>query len=132
MDQPRHMLTVIAVSDVERSARFYEQAFGWKRGADFPVYVEFRTPEGRGVGLYERETYATHTGGAPTVPPPGGVSPVELYLWCDDAHAAVDRALGAGARLLSAVAPRNWGDETGYVADPDGTVIALAKVPEPE
>ena len=32
-----------------------------------------------------------------------------------------------GARLVSPVADRDWGDRVGYVADPDGHVIALAQ-----
>jgi uncharacterized glyoxalase superfamily protein PhnB len=50
-----------------------------------------------------------------------------LYLYPDDLEAAIDRLVAAGARPLSSIALRDWGDEVAYFADPDGTVIALAR-----
>ncbi len=38
--------------------------------------------------------------------------------------------LAAGGRLLSALAPRPWGETVAYYADPDGNVIAVAQAPE--
>ncbi len=37
------------------------------------------------------------------------------------------RAIAAGARELSPLAPRDWGDEAAYFADPDGNVLAVAR-----
>jgi len=39
VDTTSHVLTVFAVTDVERAVAFYQQAFGWPRRADFPVYA---------------------------------------------------------------------------------------------
>ena len=50
-----------------------------------------------------------------------------LYLRVDDLPAAVDALEAAGARLLSAAAPRDWGDEAAYFADPDGNVLVVAR-----
>ncbi|MBI2932661.1 MAG: VOC family protein, partial [Planctomycetes bacterium] len=40
---------------------------------------------------------------------------------------AIARIEATGARLLSARAPRPWGDEAAYYADPDGNVVVLAR-----
>jgi len=51
----------------------------------------------------------------------------ELYLLVDDAPAAHARAIAAGARDLSPVLARDWGDRAGYVLDLDSHVLALAQ-----
>ena len=50
----------------------------------------------------------------------------ELYLRRSDAAQALDRAVAAGATLLAPITKRAWGEEVGYVLDPDGHVLALA------
>lgn len=42
-----------------------------------------------------------------------------------DIHA---RALAAGATELSPPAPRDWGHEASYLRDPDGHVLAFARL----
>jgi predicted enzyme related to lactoylglutathione lyase len=56
----------------------------------------------------------------------------EIYLHCDDLHATVKRIEAAGARKLSELAPRDWGDEAAYYADPDGNVVVLASPASPQ
>jgi len=123
----RHALTILAVDDVERAARFYERTFGWKRRVDAPVYVEFETNDGPGLGVYLRRGFAINTASAVAPRVSGATSATELYFLADDVAAAVARALDAGARMLSPCAPRDWGDDVAYVEDPDGNVIAFAR-----
>jgi catechol 2,3-dioxygenase-like lactoylglutathione lyase family enzyme len=121
------LLTIFGVRDVERSARFYEAAFGWRRVVDVPVYVEFAVPDGPRLGVYQRSGFAKNTGrpSAPSVPET--TTATELYFRVADVDAAASAALAAGAELLSPRAPRDWGDEAAYVADPDGNVIVFAR-----
>ncbi len=123
---PRHVLTILAVADLQRSRRFYQDTFGWPARVEVPVYVELALPDGRGLGLYRRENFAHNTGQEPQALPEGAIAGTEVYLHCDDLHAAVARAQRAGGRLLSAAAPREWGDDAAYLADPDGNVVVLA------
>lgn len=116
---------LLAVSDLERSTAFYEQAFGWPRRIDAPVLVEFALPSRSGLSLYERGGFAKNTELAPEVVPEGGIAGTELYLRCDDLAAAIERLEAAGARPLSPRALRAWGDEAAYFADPDGNVVAV-------
>lgn len=121
-----HVLTILAVTDLERAAAFYEAAFGWRARVRVSVYVELELDDGRGLGLYEREGFARNTGEAPAPVPEGGISGTELYFRCDDLSDAIARLERAGARVLSARAQRDWGDEAAYFADPDGNVVVVA------
>lgn len=119
-------LLILAVEDVARAKTFYGAAFGWPVHVDVPVYVEMATPGGLHVGLYERRGFGRNTGRVPMPVPPGELSPAEVYLRVDDLPGACARVERAGARLLSAASPREWGDTVAYYADPDGHVLALA------
>jgi predicted enzyme related to lactoylglutathione lyase len=122
-----HVLTILAVRDPSRSAAFYRAAFGWPARVEAPVYVELELPDGRGLGLYERDGFARNTGHMPAELPEGSITGTELYFHVDDVDGAVNRLVSAGARLLSPAAPRDWGDVAAYVADPDGNVIVVAR-----
>jgi catechol 2,3-dioxygenase-like lactoylglutathione lyase family enzyme len=128
MSSIHHVLTILAVEDLARSAAFYESGFGWRRIVDAPVYVEFEVPGGMRLGLYERHGFGRNVGQVPSQAPPGDLAPTELYFYTspDELDVAIQRITGAGARLLSARTARDWGDEATYFADPDGNVIVLA------
>jgi PhnB protein len=49
-----------------------------------------------------------------------GGSPVGMHVYVDDADAAVERAVAAGARLVRPVTDQFYGDRSGIVADPFG------------
>ena len=127
----RQVRLIFAVADVPRARAFYDRAFGWEVGAEVPVYVEYRLPGGMLLGLYRREGFACNTGQASVATPAGGLTATEIYLRVEDLGEAVARLTAAGARLLSPAAPREWGDEAAYFADPDGNVIAVARAPVP-
>lgn len=65
----------------------------------------------------------------PTLPDPAlarGVPRAELYLVVDAPDEYHRRALELGANELSALAPRDWGDDVAYCLDLDGHVLAFA------
>jgi len=123
----RHALTILAVDDLPRAVAFYEAAFGWPRIVNVPVYSEFALPDGMRFGVYQRDGFGRNTGQVPARLAPKEIAGTELYLYPDDVHEAVRRLLAAGARELSELAPRDWGDEAAYFADPDGNVITVAR-----
>ncbi|MBI3205356.1 MAG: VOC family protein [Myxococcales bacterium] len=122
----RHALTILAVSDLERAKRFYAEAFGWPRTVEVPVYVEHELPGGMRLGLYERVAFGSNTGQVPARIADGALAPTELYFYADDVPAAIARLSAAGARELSALSLRPWGDRAAYFADPDGNVLVIA------
>jgi len=123
----RHVLTIFAVERLDRAVSFYEAAFDFRARVRAPNYVELEVDGGRGLGLYEKSSFARNTGIAASLPPPGGISGAELYFHCDDLPSALLKVEKAGARVLSPCAPRPWGDEAAYFADPDGNVLVVAR-----
>lgn len=123
----RHVLTILAVSDLERATAFYQVAFGFCARVRTPAYVELELDGDRGLGLYQRERFSRNTGVAPSLVPPGASSATELYFRCDELEAAIEGLARAGARCLSARAAREWGDEAAYFCDPDGNVVVVAR-----
>src|ERR1044071_6382037 len=63
---------------------------------------------------------------ASRAPVPDGSSPVVIFVYVDDVDAAVERAVGAGAKILVEVKDQFWGDRTGWVMDPAGHVWTIA------
>lgn len=55
-----------------------------------------------------------------------GGSPVRFHLYVNDADAAVQRAIAAGATELRPVADQFYGDRSGMVLDPFGIAWTLA------
>jgi len=55
-----------------------------------------------------------------------GATTMFLYLDVADADAAVERAVGAGARLAVPVADTFWGDRMGVVVGPSGHMVSVA------
>jgi catechol 2,3-dioxygenase-like lactoylglutathione lyase family enzyme len=107
--------------------QFYRAAFGWPLMVDVPVYAEFALPENLRLGLYQREAFSHNTGQLPQALPDGGITGTELYLYPAEFAAALAQLERLGARQLSALAQRDWGDEVAYFADPDGNILALAR-----
>jgi len=126
MSETRHVLTILAVTDLERAKEFYQRAFGWKLRVDVPVFAQYDLPDGPDLGLYQRESFGVNTGQVPAGVAEGAITGTELYFWTEDLPAAVARLEAAGARLLAEAEPKPWGDVAAYFADPDGNVIAVA------
>jgi catechol 2,3-dioxygenase-like lactoylglutathione lyase family enzyme len=116
---------ILYVRDQARSARFYTTVLERAPTLDVPGMTEFNLggcvlglmPE-RGIQRLLREALPLF---------PEGESPrAELYLRVDDPAAFHARALQAGARELSRLEARDWGDAAAYSLDPDGYVLAFA------
>ena len=121
---------ILAVTDVSRSVEFYERAFGWPRNEriNYQNYVELLPPDGGALGLYNRDGYASEVGAEPAnVAADGKVSPAYVYVRVEDVEATVATVEASGARLLSPLADRSWGERAAWFADPDGNVIAVAQ-----
>ena len=124
MTDPELVLIVLACRDLARMRDFYRAVLGWDVIADEPVYVELRSRAMR-LGLYRDDAFGRNIGGTPAPSPP--ITRTEIYLHCADLDGAIARAIAAGATSLSPRAPRAWGDDAAYVADPEGNVLVLAR-----
>lgn len=118
---------ILYVQDQERSTRFYSSVLAMAPTLHVPGMTEFRLGEDAVLGLMPERGIRRLLGEA--LPDPsraGGIPRAEVYLTVDDAEAHHGRALAAGARELSPMALRDWGDRAAYSLDPDGHVLAFA------
>lgn len=118
---------ILYVADPVASARFYRAVLAAEPTLDVPGMTEFTLGTGAILGLMPEAGIRRLLGEAIADPATARAPRAELYLRVDDARAAHHRALAAGARELSPVLLRDWGDLAGYVADPDGHVLAFAE-----
>jgi uncharacterized protein len=121
------VLIILAVHDLPRAVKFYREAFGWPQIEDAQVYAEFALPNNQRLGLYQHEGFGLNTGQVPATVPNGELAGTEIYFYADDLHAVIRQLEATGARKLSALAVRDWGDEAAYFADPDGNVLVVAR-----
>ena len=127
LGQPKLVLIILAVRDLARAVAFYREVFGWPVLVEVPVYVEMEMPGGQRVGLYDHEGFARNTGRCAACAPEDHTAATELYFHADDPAPLMERLGRAGARLLSPLGPRPWGDEAAFFADPEGNVLVVAR-----
>ncbi len=119
---------ILYVLEQGRSRAFYEAALGIAPSLDVPGMTEFPLPGGAVLGLMPEAGIRRLLGAAlEGLPSVKGGPRAELYLVVEEPETAYARALCAGARPLSPVAPRDWGHAAGYCLDPDGHVVAFAR-----
>lgn len=125
---PAHLGYVIRhVADVERSRRFYETAFDLTTRLvhDSGSYIEMET--GATVLAFATpdliRSLGVDPGAAGSAPPVG----TELaFVVADEAVAVtVDRAIAAGADLLTAPTRQPWGQLVAFLRDPDGLLLEV-------
>ena len=125
---PQTVSFILYVRDQAAACRFYRAVLGADPTLDVPGMTEFTLAPRVVLGLMPEAGIATLLGEAAPRPATGnGIPRAEVYLRVDDPGAAHRRALEAGARELSPLEPRGWGDEAAYALDPDGHVIAFAR-----
>ena len=117
-----HTITAyLVVSDAPEAISFYTRAFG---------AVErlcLTDSDGRGVRHAELEIgdsrlFITDIPLAPETKVPGenDISHVWLYMYVTDPDSVFDRAVSAGAQIVTPVADQPWGDRYGCLRDPFG------------
>jgi lactoylglutathione lyase len=119
----RDAFPILQASDVDRLARFYAEAFGFEMGYRFPpegpIDYAFLKLAPLGIGI------ARQAEGLPSTRQPAGF---ELWIYADDADAAVDRVIAAGATLLEPASEQPWGERVALVADREGNRIRIGAV----
>lgn len=119
---------ILYVQSQERSRDFYISILHMQPTLDVPGITEFAILEGVFLGLMPENGIAKIL--VDTMPHPStanGIPRCELYLESVNPTDDVTNAVLHGATLVSDVQARNWGDTVGYVADPDGHIIAFTR-----
>jgi predicted enzyme related to lactoylglutathione lyase len=118
-------LFILYVADQGRARDFYASVLDVAPSLDVPGMTELPLPGGGRLGLMPEAGIRRLLPGLPE-----GLGPrAELYLRVVEPQAMLDRALSAGARLLSPLELRGWGERAAYALDPDGHVLAVAEQP---
>ena len=119
---------ILYVSDQEASRRFYAAVLEREPDLHVPGMTEFHLGEGTVLGLMPGAGISRLLSPRlPAVAAGRDSVKAELYLHVDDPGACHRRALDNGAEELSALEPRDWGDDVAYSLDPDGHVLAFAR-----
>jgi catechol 2,3-dioxygenase-like lactoylglutathione lyase family enzyme len=118
---------IFYVRDQDASSRFYSETLSIEPRLHVPGMTEFELPGGARLGLMPEADIKSLLGDSlPDPKTASGIPRAELYLYVEDPAVYHERALGTGARELSPLLPRGWGDEAAYSIDPDGHVVAFA------
>lgn len=118
---------ILYVRDQRASTRFYSTVLAVEPDLDVNGMTELPLPGNAVLGLMPESGIRSLLGHA--LPDPAGARGApraELYLVVDDPAPYHARAVEAGARELSPLAPRDWGHVAAYSLDPDGHVLAFA------
>jgi uncharacterized glyoxalase superfamily protein PhnB len=119
---------ILYVSDQEKSKVFYAEILKQEPSLHVPGMTEFTISSQLKLGLMPENGIANIL--SETMPHPklaNGIPKCELYLVSHQAEELFLLALSLGAKKVSDIKDRDWGDKVGYVADFDGNIIAFAK-----
>lgn len=118
---------ILYISNQEKSRDFYQILLQQNPSLDVPGMTEFTLNDFVKIGLMPNDGIAKII--TPKLPHPTsgiGIPRCELYLQVDNIESIFEEAKQAGAKEISPIALRDWGDYVGYLTDFDGHIIALA------
>lgn len=113
----------LVVRDADAALAFYQKAFGLEKRMAIPgpggkiahaeilwhdVTIMMGVPHGTSEWPHQPPTVSKI------------VSPISLYLYCDDVDALYARAVAAGARGIKSPEDQFYGDRVCLLEDPDG------------
>ncbi len=125
---PKLPMIIIYVADQERSTLFYKVILKKEPILNVPGMAEFQITNDMLLGIMPESSIAKILEDKTPHPSKGnGIPRCELYLFSENTQQTFDLAIKAGAKEISKIQARDWGDTVGYLADPDGHIIALAK-----
>jgi ribosomal-protein-alanine N-acetyltransferase len=125
--------TILYVADQKKSTKFYSFVLGMAPVLDVPGMTEFKLSDKHILGLMPEDGIKALIG--EKLPDPSqasGIPRAEVYFRVNDPKLFLHRAIERGAKELSSLQPRGWGDQAGYVLDLDGHVLVFAESLEKE
>lgn len=121
-------LFILYVNDQDKSAEFYSKVLAQAPHLHVPGMTQFALGDGSLLGLMPESGIKRVLGEALPDPSVGnGIPRSEVYLYVEGAEAYHRRALEAGAKELSPMQKRDWGERAAYSLDPDGHVLAFCE-----
>lgn len=118
---------ILYVTDQQKSATFYIALLRQEPNLHVPGMTEFILADNCKLGLMPNTGIAKILENNTPHPAEGnGIPRCELYFYVDDLDLEYSNAVRVGAKVISPIADRSWGDSACYFADPDGHIIAFA------
>ena len=120
----------LVVDDAAAAIDFYVKAF------DATEHGRLPGPDGKiahaalqinGAMVMLNDDFPEMTGGKSTTPTALGGSPVTIHLTVTDVDTSFDRAVAAGATVVTPLEDQFWGDRYGVVRDPFGHLWSLGQ-----
>ncbi len=122
---------IIYVKDQEKSTKFYSSLFNMKPCLLEEGMTEYQLSEGVKLGVMPGKGIAKELNyKVPSPDKADGIPRCELYFKVKDAQVYLDRGILLGAKDISPLSDRDWGDRVGYITDFDGHIIAFAEAKE--
>jgi catechol 2,3-dioxygenase-like lactoylglutathione lyase family enzyme len=119
---------ILYVADQDKSKNFYSKVLDSEPVLHVPGMTEFLLQSNVKLGLMpENGIRKILLDKTPDPANGNGIPRCELYLKVPFIFSYVERALQAGAKMVSEASDRDWGDKVCYLGDPDGHVIAFAQ-----
>ena len=119
--------TILYVKDQKQAYEFYKTVLKTEAILNVPGMSEFQLSQEHILGLMPEIGIKRLLGKTLIDPSKGsGIPRAELYFYVDNPNEYFDRAIKSGAKELSKLELRNWGDHAAYVQDLDGHVLAFA------
>jgi uncharacterized glyoxalase superfamily protein PhnB len=118
---------IFYVSNQQKSRDFYHHVLQQQPVLDEEGMTEFIINEHTRLGLMPEDGIVRLLENK--IPHPStakGIPRSEIYIYIDNPEAFYRRALQAGAKAISPLQRRNWGDSVAYCADLDGHTLAFA------
>ncbi len=128
MNQIRLTEIILYVRDQETSRTFYEKLLQREADVHVPGMTEFFLSNECRLGLMPNKGIAGILGDRTPHPDQGiGIPRCEVYLYVEHIEVEYENALKSGAKLISPISDRDWGDRACYFSDPDGHIIAYGE-----
>ena|SRR5690554_2096778 len=120
--------TILYVNNQAVSTEFYTKIFRKNPDLYVPGMTEFKLADNCKLGLMPNNGIAKILADKTPHPNEGNGAPrCELYFHVKDIELEFENAIKAGAKLISPIENRDWGDRVCYFADPDAHIIAFAE-----
>ncbi|OAD90240.1 hypothetical protein A7A78_06755 [Aequorivita soesokkakensis] len=119
---------ILYVSEQVRSTKFYGKLLDLTPTLNVPGMTEFHLSKTVKLGLMPESGISNII--CPAMPHPkiaNGIPRCELYLKVTNPADYLECGIQSGGKNISELQARDWGDIVGYIADPDGHIIAFAK-----
>jgi len=119
---------IIYVSNQDASTLFYKSLLDLDPSLYVPGMTEFTLGNQCKLGIMPENGISKILCPNTIHPSKGnGIPRCELYLKINQASKYYNRGIALGAKEISPMSLRDWGDIVGYLADADGHIIAFAE-----